>query len=113
MSEYPRATQNGNGMRANISILIVWFGAADEVIGFQLCYDRNNKERALTWKDEHIYTHDSIDDGEHGDGVYKGSPILKADGVFDKDEIARRIKLESGRLNKEIADFVYWKILAY
>jgi len=33
--------------------LIVWYGDQNAMIGFQLCYDKQGKERALTWTVEY------------------------------------------------------------
>ncbi|MBP7766498.1 MAG: hypothetical protein KA113_15030 [Syntrophaceae bacterium] len=93
--------------------LIVWFSESHRIIRFQLCYDKNKNEKALTWKVPHEYSHNRVDDGEHGTGAYKSSPVLKADGHFNKDEIAERFIKESGELKKEIIEFVYKKILEY
>jgi hypothetical protein len=46
--------------------LIEWYSTDDDIIGFQLCYDKDNNERALTWKKSSAYTHHRVDDGESG-----------------------------------------------
>ena len=30
--------------------LIVWYDDSSEISGFQLCYDKYDRERAITWK---------------------------------------------------------------
>jgi hypothetical protein len=44
--------------------LIVWYGNDRRLIGFQLCYDKQERERALTWTLEHGFQHNRIDSGE-------------------------------------------------
>lgn len=44
--------------------LIVWFNKGKEIIGFQLCYDKERNERAITWKETVGYLHSQVDDGE-------------------------------------------------
>jgi len=72
--------------------LIVWHSEEGEPIGFQLCYDKGRGERALTWKASVGYSHNRIDDGENHTGRYKATPILIADGAFDRNFIAKRFQ---------------------
>jgi hypothetical protein len=44
--------------------LIVWYDEKRTLVGFQLCYDKEGRERALTWTREHGFQHNRIDDGE-------------------------------------------------
>lgn len=94
--------------------LIIWYDVNNKSIdGFQLCYDKSNYERALTWmKDKNIFFHNKIDDGEIP-GTLKQTPILVEDGLFDKNKIAEKFKIESNEIDKKVANFVYKKILGY
>jgi hypothetical protein len=98
---------------SNYFDLIVWFNSESDIIGFQLCYDKNRYQRVLTWKRESGYSHDRIDDGEGSPGKYKGTPILAADGIFEEGKIAVLFKEESQNIDKQIADFIHEKILEY
>ena len=71
-----------------------------------------SKERALTWRLKHGYSHTRIDDGERP-GQTKMTPILVADGVFEKREIAERFKHESKEIEPDVSSFVYTKVLEY
>ncbi len=64
--------------------LIVWYDFDNKNIdGFQLCYDKSNFERALTWtRADNIFFHNKIDDGEIP-GAIKQTPILVVDGLFE------------------------------
>src|SRR5262249_21208587 len=44
--------------------LIVWYSPGGEVRGFQLCYDRDGRERAFTWHVDAGMAHTAVDDGE-------------------------------------------------
>ena len=44
--------------------LIAWYSPDDEIIGFQLCYDKDNNERTLNWMNPSTWTHYRVDDGE-------------------------------------------------
>ena len=93
--------------------LIVWFDKDDSVWGFQLCYDRERKPRALTWTRQYGYKHTGIDDGERLSGASKSSPVLVADGLFDAPSIGEKFQKDAGELPPEIAAFVTAKVLAF
>lgn len=90
--------------------LIVWFGEDGSFWGFQLCYDREYKPRALTWTQKNGYKHTGIDDGEDGGGLNKSSPVLVADGLFDAGPIGKKLAAASGELPPEISSFVIQKV---
>ncbi len=89
--------------------LIVWYGNEPHPIGFQLCYDKSEKERALTWTPEHGFRHDKVDPGEVP-GHAKMTPIIVADGAFDRDHVSRRLRQAGVTLDREIAEFVFGKL---
>jgi hypothetical protein len=92
--------------------LIVWIAEGGEIAGFQLCYDKEGDQRALTWNRPGGYTHTGIDDGENRPGRFKQTPILVADGVFDHAAIAERFKRASPKIDPPIAELVHAKLLA-
>lgn len=90
--------------------LIVWFEPGEEIWGFQLCYDREKKPRALTWTRAHGYKHTGIDDGEHTPGTSKGSPVLVEDGLFDAPAISGKFEKDAAELPHGITSFVLEKL---
>lgn len=90
--------------------LIVWFEPGDEIFGFQLCYDRERKPRALTWTRQYGYKHTGIDNGENSWGAAKNSPVLVADGLFDAPSVGERLEKAAGELPHDIAAFVLEKV---
>jgi hypothetical protein len=88
--------------------LIVWY-SGPRITGFQLCYDRARKERALTWRWPNHYSHDRIDDGE-APMTYKMTPILVQDGVFEKERVAAKFQAAAKRIEPEIANLVLEKL---
>ena len=92
--------------------LIVWFDDEGEIVGFQLCYDKEGHQRALTWKAPSHYTHTGVDDGENRPGKYKETPILVVDGVFDRATIGERFRRAATGIDPAIAELVHTKLLA-
>lgn len=91
--------------------LIVWF--RNEIIeGFQLCYDIGRKKRAITWRISSGYSHEGIDDGER---IFhnKMTPVLEADGTFEKDIIAEQFRSAAICIDNEIASFIYNVLRGY
>ncbi len=90
--------------------LIVWYSRTGAIAGFQLCYDCNFRERALTWKAGKGFTHERVDDGE-GDGLaHKRTPILVPDGALDTHALRARFDAIARRLPREVATFVHEKL---
>jgi hypothetical protein len=85
--------------------LIVWYDPG-RVYGFQLCYDTQGHERALTWVRGRGYSHNRIDSGERRVGKAM-TPILVQDGLFDSSTIAERFKAAAREIDSGVADLVY------
>jgi hypothetical protein len=92
--------------------LIVWYDDAKALVGFQLCYDKQDRERALTWTREHGFQHNRIDAGEVP-GHAKMTPVIIADGLFAATPVAERFMLASASIDKDIARLVHETILRY
>ena len=92
--------------------LAVWFHDNGDIKSFQLCYDRNRKAHALTWKDGMGFSYDKVDTGDNP-GYHKMSPILVQDGPFPREEIANKFLTASKEIDSGISRFVYEKILIY
>src|SRR5437879_5394940 len=57
--------------------LIVWYADDGSIFGFQLYYDKQKSERALTWLPQSAFSHDRVDDGEGPALVYKRTPARR------------------------------------
>jgi hypothetical protein len=91
--------------------LIVWYGTdKTTIVGFQLCYDKFDTERAITWHNAKGFSHNRIDDGEAPFEHAKMSPILVSDGAFAKDTIGDKFKAMSVGIDQKVAEFVCEKI---
>ena len=84
--------------------LYVWEDKDNHFVGFQLCYDKKNKERALSYIDG-VFTHRGIDTGEANVGENR-TPILVADGVFNKEENLNKFIDESKLIDRKVATYV-------
>lgn len=93
--------------------LIVWYSEDGGIFGFQLCYDRQGRERAITWDAERGFTHNIIDDGEAVGMAHKQSPILVADGAFDAAAMSGHFCEICQGVPKDIMDFVAKKLAEY
>jgi hypothetical protein len=82
--------------------LIVWADESGAIVGFQLCYDKTRGERALTWRVGRGYDHMGVDDGEQSPGQYKSTPILVADGFFDRERVTRLFVESSESIPQDI-----------
>jgi len=93
--------------------LIVWLDDSNKVGGFQLCYDRQDDEKVLTWKAPDRYSHMAVDDGEGRAGRHKASPILVPGKAFQPGTLAEDFKKEAAGLPHAIVELVLEKIAAY
>ena len=88
--------------------LIVWYldESQAEIVGFQLCYDKPGSERAVTWRKNEGFSHNRIDDGERPFSS-KMSPVLVADGVFDRDGILERFAEAAHNIDPDLEAFIH------
>ena len=92
--------------------LIVWLDTGDAVSGFQLCYDKLDMERALTWKRESGFMHERVDAGET-DPAKNRSPILLPDGSFPAQHVTSFFETRSEGIDQAIRAFVLEKLREY
>jgi len=86
--------------------LYIWYETPDIISGFQLCYAKNEDEKALTWKGADHWYHLGVDDGENQRCLQKASPILVMDGKFNADLVLSRFIAESALLPEALSRFV-------
>ena len=55
---------------------------------------------------------DGVDDGENRPGKHKGTPILVADGAFDRASVGERFRRAATGIDPAIAELVHAKLLA-
>ena len=91
--------------------LFVWTDDQGAATGFQLCYDKQDREHALTWTAAGGFNHMTVDGGESRPARYKGSPILVADGVINTQRVLEQFLGESASVPAEFVRFVEAKIV--
>jgi hypothetical protein len=92
--------------------LIVWYASPGAIYGFQLCYDKPQWERALTWMVGRGFSHMEVDDGEQN-AYANQTPILVPDGSFPAEEVIREFQLRAAELPLELKELVLRKIAEY
>lgn len=93
--------------------LIIWYGHASDIIGFQLCYESAHASKAITWQEGRGYLHCGIDDGEGRDGASKQTPILVSDGAVEKDAVLAAFKAASVGIESAVRAFVVDKLARF
>ncbi len=94
--------------------LIIWYDAdfltekSAHVIGFQLCYDKQEKEKVLTWRQKYGFTHDAVD--KEDPEMKNISPVLIADGLFQATTVLKEFEKRSYEVDKNLKKFVIEKI---
>jgi hypothetical protein len=92
--------------------LFVWYDAGPRLVGFQLCYDKDRREGALTYLDGRGYTHSTVDSGE--DSAWSGeSPALRAGGEFPRERVLGAFAARSKEIDAQVRQYVIEKLEAY
>jgi hypothetical protein len=116
LKEFVNARQHPNEPRRRVFSddyfdLYVWYGEREAIVGMQLCYEYQDRGRALTYLNG-AYSHHGIDSGD-ASPLKNLSPLLVADGTFQKDVIAEKFLGESAQLPQAVADYVLTAIRGY
>lgn len=82
------------------------------VVGFQLSYDREKKERMLSWSRKSGFTHGMVDAGEHSP-KRNMAPLHLPGGEFPGQEVLERFRVDAEGLEPGIAAQVLEKIRAF
>lgn len=86
--------------------LFIWVNDQGAPSGFQLCYDKQHREHALTWTQSTGFSHMAVDGGESRPARYKGAPILVSNGAIDAQQILGDFLREATSLPIEFAQLV-------
>jgi hypothetical protein len=92
--------------------LIVWFDGLGAIAQFELCYDRSDVERALTWSPAHGYRYWRVDSGDASGYMYGMTPVLEPDTAaeFPKDRVIATFVKATDALDPAIRSFVVQRL---
>lgn len=108
----PRGEPSRRWFRDERFDLIVWF-EGDQILGFQLCYDRAGRERAVTWLPASGYSHDRIDSDGDRPGLHPTRILLPEPlNSFPHAELTLLEGAAAG-LEPALREFVLSKLRAY
>jgi len=89
--------------------LIVWYTPGNTIYGFQLCYDKQHWERALTWLSDRGFAHTEVDTGEDTPEANR-TPVLVPDGSFPSERVLAEFTRRGSTLPVELRKLVTEKI---
>jgi len=92
--------------------LYFWLDAAGAAHAFQLCYDRNGNEGAITWERSTGFGHDRVDSGEQSPKRAM-TPILRTATAAPYFRIYNRFLAASTECPREVRDFVVARLREY
>lgn len=116
LREYP-CRQNKSDYRRRFMCddyfdLFVWFRADGEFYGFQLCYDKEDRERALTWLSDRGFSHFAVDSGEANPNR-NCAPMMVLDGCMPVELVRAKFLRQSRELDTKIRELVVAKLDEY
>ena len=92
--------------------LFVWFGETDQIVGFQLAYDKPHMEKVITWKRQGGFLHSRIDDGSRA-GRHPSAPLMVGDGAFQATLVLNEFRQRAMEIDMRVAAFVAKKVAEF
>jgi len=93
--------------------LLIWENENNEIINFQLSYNKVLDQHTVIWSKKTGYFHKKVDDGESNLGKHKASPILLSNGVFDFKFVADKFEADCKDMDKKVFEFICDKLKNY
>jgi len=91
--------------------LFVWYEAGGRIAGFQLCFDKDRQERALTYTDADGYSLNEVDaDGSAWD---MSSPVLVPGTEFPRVRLLAQLGERSEALDRRLFEYLIEKLKDY
>ena len=85
--------------------LFVWLNEEEEIVSYQLTYDKPLAEKALIWNEEEGFSHLGVDDGLNP-GKHPGSPLFVEDGKMSPAKIISKLMKNAGEFDSMIKSFI-------
>ena len=92
--------------------LIIWLETDGGFHGFQLCYDKTGRERALTWKAQSGFSHHAVESGDT-DPNANCTPVLVPDGHMPVEMVRQEFAKRSAKLDPEICNLITARLDEY
>lgn len=90
--------------------LYLWPGPDGALTGFQLCYDKERNEHALTWTVPRGLVHHEVDPGDDSPFENK-TPILLPDGEIPFAAVRAEFAKRAGALDPELRAFISARLI--
>jgi hypothetical protein len=89
--------------------LFVWLDDENNILNYQLTYDKERNEKALTWDKTEGFKHLVVENSERS-CKYPQSPLLKVGGTLDLQKLLTHFDAYSQTLYSEIKSFIISRI---
>ena len=93
--------------------LIIWYSERSteirQILGFQLCYNKTEIERAIRWRKASGFVHEIVDGGEYP-GHANMTPVLHIGGQFDQ-AVLDDFREVCGDIERDLAEFIMDKLV--
>lgn len=104
--------QEKHWFQDNYFDLFIWQDAAHNIHGFQLCYDRNKRERVVVWDKKRGFSHLCVDDGERS--PHKNmTPMFTVCDLPPNQTLIPRFEQAAQLLPAELRTFIVKKLHEY
>ena len=91
--------------------LFVWYHADGSIAGFQLCFDKDTRERALTYTDENGYSINEVE--ANGSAWDMSSPVLAMPGTeFPRVALLAQLRERGEVLDRRLYEYLTEKLEA-
>ncbi len=85
--------------------LFVWFDDTDEIVSYQLAYNKPHAEKVLSWKRGKGFDHLGVDEGARP-GRHPASPLLVKAGELAPSQIISLLERAANELDPAIRQFI-------
>ena len=86
--------------------LYVWYDKDNQIVEFQLCYDKGSDEQALAWNRETGMSHHTVNNGVTGPDKIKGSPVMTEDTSFNFVKARDLFTVAGQKLEHDLFGFI-------
>jgi len=91
--------------------LFVWYHADGSIAGFQLCFDKDERERALTYTDQNGYSLHEVE--ANGSAWDMSSPVLAVPGTeFPRVGLLAQLRERGEVLDRRLYEYLTEKLEA-